>query len=138
MTADTSHSSTPNLRIAHLITSLGTLSKAYSKSTKPSHFQHFVHEAGISSWRHMQLVLLKVRLIILLCFMNKVLKVTSPSANSKNLDPSAFLYPYPKPPCIPSLPILRYTAHQMKHFGMPQIHPQNCPFPFFGDQNNRN
>ena len=32
MTADTNHSSTPNLRIAHLITSLGTLSKAFSKS----------------------------------------------------------------------------------------------------------
>jgi len=29
MTADTNHSSTPNLRIAHLITSLGTLSKAF-------------------------------------------------------------------------------------------------------------
>jgi len=28
MTADTNYSSTPNLRIAHLITSLGTLSKA--------------------------------------------------------------------------------------------------------------
>jgi len=31
MTADTNYSSTPNLRIAHLITSLGTLSKAFSK-----------------------------------------------------------------------------------------------------------
>jgi len=29
------HSSTPNLRIANLITSVGTLSKAFSKSTKP-------------------------------------------------------------------------------------------------------
>jgi len=35
MNANTSHSSTPNLCIAHLITSLGTLSKAFSKSTKP-------------------------------------------------------------------------------------------------------
>ena len=33
-TADTNHSSTPNLRIAYHITSLGTLSKAFSKSTK--------------------------------------------------------------------------------------------------------
>ena len=40
MTADTNHSSTPNLRIAHLITSLGTLSKAFSKSTKPKFLQH--------------------------------------------------------------------------------------------------
>jgi len=31
----TSHSSTPSLRISQLITSLGTLSKAFSKSTKP-------------------------------------------------------------------------------------------------------
>jgi len=29
ITADTNHSSTPNLRKAHLITSLGTLSKAF-------------------------------------------------------------------------------------------------------------
>jgi len=36
-TANTSHSSTPNLCIAHLITSLGTLSKAFSKSTKPKY-----------------------------------------------------------------------------------------------------
>jgi len=33
MTADTNHSSTANLRISHRITSLGTLSKAFSKST---------------------------------------------------------------------------------------------------------
>ena len=37
ITADTSHSSTPSLRIAQLITSLGTLSKAFSKSTKPKY-----------------------------------------------------------------------------------------------------
>jgi len=35
ITADTNHSSTPTLCIAYLITSLGTLSKAFSKSTKP-------------------------------------------------------------------------------------------------------
>jgi len=35
ITADTSRSSTPSFRIAQLITSLGTLSKAFSKSTKP-------------------------------------------------------------------------------------------------------
>ena len=35
MTADTSRSSTPNLCIAHLITSLKTLSKDFSKYTKP-------------------------------------------------------------------------------------------------------
>ena len=34
ITANTSHSSTPSLRIAQLITSLGTLSKAFSKSKK--------------------------------------------------------------------------------------------------------
>ena len=34
MTADTNHSSTPNLCIAYLITSLRTLSKSFSKSTK--------------------------------------------------------------------------------------------------------
>jgi len=34
MTADTNHSSTPNLHIAHHITSLGTLSKAFSKALK--------------------------------------------------------------------------------------------------------
>jgi len=37
MTADTNHSSTPNLCIAHRITSVGTLSKAFSKSTKPKY-----------------------------------------------------------------------------------------------------
>jgi len=35
MTVDTNHCSTPNLGIAHLITSLRTLSKAFTKSTKP-------------------------------------------------------------------------------------------------------
>jgi len=35
MTADTKRSSAHNLCTAHLITSLGTLSKAFSKSTKP-------------------------------------------------------------------------------------------------------
>ena len=35
ITAYTSHSLTPSLCIAQLITSLGTLSKAFSKSTKP-------------------------------------------------------------------------------------------------------
>jgi len=37
ITADTSYSSTTSLRIAQLITSLGTLSKAFSKSTKPKY-----------------------------------------------------------------------------------------------------
>ena len=37
ITADTSRSSTPILRIAQLITSLRTLSKAFSKSTKPKY-----------------------------------------------------------------------------------------------------
>ena len=36
MTADTNLSSTPNLCIAHRITSLGTLWKAFSKPTKPN------------------------------------------------------------------------------------------------------
>jgi len=30
----------------------------------------------------------------------------SPSANSNILEPSAFLEPYPKPPCVPSYPAL--------------------------------
>jgi len=34
MTANTNHFSTPNLHIAHLITSFRTLSKAFSKFTK--------------------------------------------------------------------------------------------------------
>jgi len=41
MTADTNHSWTPFLHIAHLITSLGTLSKAFSKSTKPKELLSF-------------------------------------------------------------------------------------------------
>jgi len=42
------------------------------------------------------------------CFMNSVLQMTkfSPSANSNILQTSAFLEPYPEPPCVPSQPTL--------------------------------
>ena len=37
ITEATSHSSTPNFHIAHCVTSLGILSKAFSESTKPKY-----------------------------------------------------------------------------------------------------
>src|SRR5260221_10336835 len=38
ITVDTNHSSTPDFLRAHLITSRGTLSNAFSRSTKAKHF----------------------------------------------------------------------------------------------------
>ena len=63
ITADTSHSSTPSLRIAQLITSLGTLSKAFSISTKPKYHPEQVGEKLLIQV-HMEIKLSEGRTII--------------------------------------------------------------------------